>query len=85
MELHIAEVAAVIGRYLASIQFAGYLDIAIMAFVLYRVLLWVRSTRATSLLKGLLIFLAALLFSTLFNCTALTTFSVVWWTGACCP
>ena len=67
MELHIAEVAAVIGRYLASIQFAGYLDIAIMAFVLYRVLLWVRSTRATSLLKGLLIFLAALLFSTLFN------------------
>ena len=38
-----------------------------MVYVLYRVLLLVRTTRAVSLLKGLLIFLAALLISTVFQ------------------
>ena len=67
MEFNVADIAAMIGRYLLSIQFAGYLDIAIMVFVLYRVLLLVRTTRAVSLLKGLLVFLAVLLISTLFQ------------------
>ena len=67
MELNVADIAAMIGRYLLSIQFVGYLDIAIMVFVLYRVLLLVRKTRAVSLLKGLLVFLAILLVSTVFQ------------------
>ena len=64
MELHFAELPATIGRYLLSIHITGYLDIAIMAFIFYKVLMLVRSTKAASLLKGLLIFLAALLLST---------------------
>lgn len=67
MELTIADIVAMIGRYLLSIQFAGYLDIAVMVYVLYRVLLLVRKTRAVSLLKGLLVFLGALLISTVFQ------------------
>ncbi len=67
MELNIADIFAMIGRYLLSIQFAGYLDIAVMVYVLYRVLLLVRKTRAVSLLKGLLVFLGVLLFSTVFQ------------------
>ena len=67
MELNIADIFAMIGRYLLSIQFAGYLDIAVMVCVLYRVLLLVRKTRAVSLLKGLLVFLGALLISTVFQ------------------
>ncbi len=67
MELNIADIFAMIGRYLLSIQFAGYLDIAVMVYVLYRALLLVRKTRAVSLLKGLLIFLGVLLVSTVFQ------------------
>lgn len=67
MGLNIADIAAMIGRYLLSIQFAGYLDIAIMVYVFYRVLLLVRTTRAVSLLKGLLIFLGVLLLSIVFQ------------------
>lgn len=67
MGQNIAEIAALIGRYLLSIHVAGYLDIAIMVFVLYRVLLLVRTTKAASLLKGLLIFFGALLLSSLFG------------------
>lgn len=67
MEMHITDIAAMIGRYLLSIQFVGYLDIAIMTLVLYRVLMVVRKTRAVSLLKGLLVFLAVLLVSTVFQ------------------
>ena len=67
MELNIADIFAMIGRYLLSIQFAGYLDIAVMVYVLYRVLLLVRKTRAVSLLKGLLVFLGVLLVSTVFQ------------------
>ena len=62
--MHFAELPATIGRYLLSIHITGYLDIAIMAFIFYKVLMLVRSTKAASLLKGLLIFLAALLLST---------------------
>ncbi len=64
MELNIADIFAMIGRYLLSIQFSGYLDIAVMVYVLYRALLLVRKTRAVSLVKGLLVFLGVLLVST---------------------
>ena len=62
-----AEIAANISRYVFSIHIAGYLDIAVMAFLLYQALVLLRTTRAASLLKGLLMFFAALLLSTLFN------------------
>ena len=52
-----------IGRYLLLIQPTDLLDIAIMIFVLYKVFMLVQSTKAASLLKGLLVFLAALMLS----------------------
>ena len=64
MDWNLTNLAATIGRYLLSIQLAGYLDIAIMAFVLYKALNLVRSTKVASLLKGLLILLSALVAST---------------------
>ena len=62
-----AELPAVVLRYLLTIQITDLLDIAIMVFVLYKVLVLVQSTKAASLLKGLFVFFAALLLSYLFQ------------------
>ena len=67
MEVKLAELPAVIGRYLLMIQLTDLLDIAIMIFVLYKVLMLVQSTKAASLLKGLFVFLGALMFSNVFQ------------------
>lgn len=56
-----------IGRYLLSIQITDYLDILIMVFVVYKLLLFVKSTKVASLLKGLFIFFTILLLSSVFN------------------
>ena len=50
-------------RYLLTIRISDILDIAIMAFALYKIFTLVQSTKAASLVKGLLIFLAALVAS----------------------
>ena len=63
MKLNLAELPAFIGRYLLTLQVTDYLDIAIMAFLLYKVLTLVRSTRAASLVKGVFVFLAVLVLS----------------------
>ena len=50
----------IIGRYLMMLKVTDILDIAIMVFVFYKALTLIQSTRAASLLKGVLVFLAAL-------------------------
>ena len=65
MNVNLTKLTALVGRYLISIHLVGYLDIAVMAFVAYKALMLLRSTRVASLLKGLLILLAALLVSTI--------------------
>lgn len=67
MGLDLAYLAGWIGRYLLSIHIAGYLDIAIMAYVFYKVLMLVRATKVANLLKGLMILLAALFLSSVFQ------------------
>ena len=67
MELNIAALVAWIWRYLMTIKLADILDIGIMVFVLYKVLMLVQSTKAASLLKGLFVFLAALVLSSVFQ------------------
>ena len=52
MEVKLAELPLVIGRYLLMIQLTDLLDIGIMIFVLYKVLMLVQSTKAASLLKA---------------------------------
>lgn len=63
MKFSLGDLAATGGRYLLSLQATDLLDIAIMAFLLYHLFMLVQSTRAVSLLKGLLVFLAALALS----------------------
>ena len=53
----------IIGRYLMMLKVTDILDIAIMVFVFYKALTLIQSTRAASLLKGVLVFLAALMLS----------------------
>ena len=67
MGLDFAGITANIGRYLLSIQVTDYIDIVVLAFVMYRLLLLVQSTKMASLLKGLFIFFAILLLSSVFN------------------
>ena len=71
MESNFAEITAVIARYLLMIKFTDVLDIALMVFVLYKVLNLVQSTKAASLLKGLFVFLAALVLSMVFHLTGI--------------
>ena len=47
-------------RYVTTIRIADYLDIALMAYCCYLLLRLVRSTRAESLVKGIMVFLLAL-------------------------
>ena len=49
-----------IWRYLLTIRITDLLDIAIMAYLVYKLLSLVKSTRAANILKGVAIFLAAL-------------------------
>lgn len=60
-----AELPAMIGRYLLTLKISDYLDIAIMAFVAYNIFRLVQSTKAASLLKGLFVFFAVLIASSL--------------------
>lgn len=63
----LAEMPIRLWRYLLTIQITDLLDIAIMVFILYKVLTLMRTTRAASLLKGLFVFFMALVLSSLFH------------------
>lgn len=63
--LNLSEVPAFLLRYIMTIQITDILDVVIMAFLFYKVLYFVQSTKAASLLKGLMMFLAALWLSSL--------------------
>ena len=52
-----------IGRYLVLIRPADLIDMALIAFLVYKILSLVKSTRAENILKGVAIFLLALLLS----------------------
>ena len=42
-------------RYVASIKFGDILEILIIAFLVYHIMLWIKTTRAWALLKGLIV------------------------------
>ncbi len=56
-----------IGNYLVLIRFTDVLDIAIIAFLVYKLLDLIKSTRAENILKGVCIFLLALFLSEIFH------------------
>jgi diadenylate cyclase len=53
-----------IGRYLSLIRVADVVDVAIIAFLVYKILGLVSSTRAENILKGIVMFLLVLWLST---------------------
>lgn len=61
-----------IGRYLSLLRITDFLDIAIIIFLVYKLLSLVKSTRAESILKGVGIFLLALWLSTALNLRAVS-------------
>jgi len=65
MNTTLEQLPAMIGRYLLTLEVSDYLDIAIMAFVAYNIFRLVQSTKSASLLKGLFVFFAALVVSSL--------------------
>ena len=70
--LTIATLPGTIGRYLMMLRVRDLLDMAIVGFVFYKILTLMKSTRAASLLKGVLVFLAALMLSTVLNMNSIT-------------
>ena len=70
--LTIATLPGTIGRYLMMLKITDILDMAIMVFVFYKILTLIHSTRAASLLKGVLVFLAALMLSYILQMRSIT-------------
>ena len=70
--LTIATLPGTIGRYLMMLKITDVLDMAIMVFVFYKILTLIHSTRAASLLKGVLVFLAALMLSYILQMRSIT-------------
>ena len=56
-----------IGNYLLLVRFTDILDVIIIAFLVYKLLDLVKSTRAENVLKGVVIFLLALWLSEIFH------------------
>ena len=54
-------------RYVASIEFGDILEILIIAFLVYHIMLWIKTTRAWALLKGLIVIAVFGAFAFVFN------------------
>lgn len=53
----VREIITNLRRYVPSIEIGDILEIIIIAFLLYHIMLWIQKTRAWTLLKGLLVIL----------------------------
>ena len=65
--MQFSEIINAIGNGLAEFRFQDLLDIAIITFIVYKIIVVSVNTRAYQLLKGLGLLLVIMLFSTLFN------------------
>ena len=63
----ISEIIANLRRYVPSIELGDVLEILIIAFLLYHIMLWIKNTRAWALLKGLLVIGAFVLIAVFFK------------------
>jgi diadenylate cyclase len=53
--------------HIPTIQLTDVVEIAIISFVVYHIMVWIRKTKAWSLLKGLIVILGFLLLAAIFN------------------
>ena len=56
----ITQIMAKSGRFLLTLKIADFVDIAIMAVVIYYLLKLIKSTKTGNLFKGVVVFLLAL-------------------------
>ena len=57
--------------HMPSVRWTDIVEILIIAFILYHILLWFRNTRAWALMKGVLIILLFVLLAAVFNMTTI--------------
>ena len=57
--------------FLPRLNFTNLIEILIIAFLLYAVLVWIKNTRAWTLLKGIVVILAFALFAAVFHLTTI--------------
>lgn len=57
--------------YIPSLRWSDFVEVLIIAFLTYHVLLWLRNTRAWSMLKGILVIMFFVIFAVLMNMTTI--------------
>lgn len=57
--------------YIPSVGWTDIVEILLIAFVIYHIILWVKNTRAYSLLKGLVVIVVVVALAALFNMTTI--------------
>lgn len=57
--------------YIPSLRWSDFVEVLIIAFLTYHVLLWLRNTRAWSMLKGILVIMVFVIFAVLMNMTTI--------------
>ena len=67
MEEAVKEIITNLRRYVPSIEASDILEMLIIAFLLYHIMLWIQKTRAWTLLKGLLVILFFWVAASYFN------------------
>ncbi|MBR2717368.1 MAG: diadenylate cyclase CdaA [Oscillospiraceae bacterium] len=68
---HLSNALYIVWRFVQTLSFADYVDIAIITYVIYRLLLLLRKARSGQLARGLLFFFVALWLSSFFKLTVI--------------
>ena len=73
MQVFIQNIITFLEQYLTIPKFSGTdaVEILIIAFLVYEIMLWIKNTRAWMLFKGIIILLAFVLLATIFNLTTI--------------
>lgn len=71
-----SKISALIEEYsklihMPNIRFTDVLEVLILSFIMYHILVWIRNTRAWSLLKGIIVIILFLLVAVIFDMTTI--------------
>lgn len=67
IQLAAAKFFRMMTRYIPDVEFTDVLEIIIIAFVVYQILIWIKNSKAWFLLKGIIVILLFMLFALLFE------------------
>lgn len=57
--------------HMPTIRWTDIVEIIIISFLVYQIILWIKNTRAWSLLRGIIVIMAFILFAAIFNMTTI--------------